>query len=156
MRITCYYRFKALFLHLHRPPKDTMHTLKLTTTATFRTFYRTATAALVVAILAMMFLTSQSSNATVTPDPTNNGCIGKNYTVEKYFAYPNNNIDAGELWISIDNNKTQTIEAVSYTHLRAHETVLDLVCRLLLEKKKRREKKNKKKKKLKHKKKKTK
>ena len=28
------------------------------------------------------------------------------------------------------------IQAVSYTHLRAHETVLDLVCRLLLEKKK--------------------
>ena len=27
---------------------------------------------------------------------------------------------------------------VSYTHLRAHETVLDLVCRLLLEKKKHR------------------
>ena len=29
-----------------------------------------------------------------------------------------------------------TIGSVSYTHLRAHETVLDLVCRLLLEKKK--------------------
>src|SRR5665811_2453214 len=29
----------------------------------------------------------------------------------------------------------QTSVAVSYTHLRAHETVLDLVCRLLLEKK---------------------
>ncbi|VTU63070.1 hypothetical protein AMBR_BLFENHAL_02891 [Lacticaseibacillus rhamnosus] len=28
------------------------------------------------------------------------------------------------------------VEAVSYTHLRAHETVLELVCRLLLEKKK--------------------
>ena len=27
-------------------------------------------------------------------------------------------------------------EPVSYTHLRAHETVLDLVCRLLLAKKK--------------------
>ena len=27
-------------------------------------------------------------------------------------------------------------EPVSYTHLRAHETVLDLVCRLLLEKNK--------------------
>ena len=26
-------------------------------------------------------------------------------------------------------------QPVSYTHLRAHETVLDLVCRLLLEKK---------------------
>eukprot|EP00657_Telonema_sp_P-1_P009219 TRINITY_DN3409_c0_g1_i1.p1 TRINITY_DN3409_c0_g1~~TRINITY_DN3409_c0_g1_i1.p1 ORF type:complete len:128 (+),score=46.57 TRINITY_DN3409_c0_g1_i1:171-554(+) len=28
------------------------------------------------------------------------------------------------------------VDTVSYTHLRAHETVLDLVCRLLLEKKK--------------------
>ena len=31
---------------------------------------------------------------------------------------------------------------VSYTHLRAHETVLDLVCRLLLEKKKHKNTKN--------------
>ena len=30
----------------------------------------------------------------------------------------------------------QQLIPVSYTHLRAHETVLDLVCRLLLEKKK--------------------
>src|SRR5665811_1333316 len=30
----------------------------------------------------------------------------------------------------------QIATPVSYTHLRAHETVLDLVCRLLLEKKK--------------------
>ena len=27
------------------------------------------------------------------------------------------------------------LDSVSYTHLRAHETVLDIVCRLLLEKK---------------------
>ena len=33
---------------------------------------------------------------------------------------------------------------VSYTHLRAHETVLDLVCRLLLDKKKITKKKKKK------------
>src|SRR5664280_3618234 len=33
------------------------------------------------------------------------------------------------------------VEPVSYTHLRAHETVLDLVCRLLLEKKKKKNKK---------------
>ena len=32
--------------------------------------------------------------------------------------------------------KNISISPVSYTHLRAHETVLDLVCRLLLEKKK--------------------
>ena len=31
---------------------------------------------------------------------------------------------------------SMSIIAVYYTHLRAHETVLDLVCRLLLEKKK--------------------
>ena len=32
--------------------------------------------------------------------------------------------------------RLDTDRSVSYTHLRAHETVLDLVCRLLLEKKK--------------------
>ena len=32
--------------------------------------------------------------------------------------------------------RVESVETVSYTHLRAHETVLDLVCRLLLEKKK--------------------
>ena len=37
---------------------------------------------------------------------------------------------------SLDNFKLSGLRAVSYTHLRAHETVLDLVCRLLLEKKK--------------------
>ena len=35
------------------------------------------------------------------------------------------------------------LSSVSYTHLRAHETVLDLVCRLLLEKKKKRTEKKK-------------
>ena len=39
--------------------------------------------------------------------------------------------------------KIPMTEAVSYTHLRAHETVLDLVCRLLLEKKKKTKKKTK-------------
>ena len=34
------------------------------------------------------------------------------------------------------SGKPSEAAAVSYTHLRAHETVLDLVCRLLLEKKK--------------------
>ena len=35
------------------------------------------------------------------------------------------------VWSQIRQSPT----SVSYTHLRAHETVLDLVCRLLLEKK---------------------
>ena len=35
----------------------------------------------------------------------------------------------------VPDNEANKIMPVSYTHLRAHETVLDLVCRLLLEKK---------------------
>ena len=35
-----------------------------------------------------------------------------------------------------DIESQHSLSSVSYTHLRAHETVLDLVCRLLLEKKK--------------------
>ena len=37
---------------------------------------------------------------------------------------------------SVRRNRAPQIRSVSYTHLRAHETVLDIVCRLLLEKKK--------------------
>eukprot|EP00657_Telonema_sp_P-1_P002819 TRINITY_DN1654_c0_g1_i2.p1 TRINITY_DN1654_c0_g1~~TRINITY_DN1654_c0_g1_i2.p1 ORF type:complete len:156 (-),score=57.53 TRINITY_DN1654_c0_g1_i2:20-487(-) len=37
---------------------------------------------------------------------------------------------------STKKKSTKKTVTVSYTHLRAHETVLDLVCRLLLEKKK--------------------
>src|SRR5664280_3655264 len=37
---------------------------------------------------------------------------------------------------TLPTGSTGTTVSVSYTHLRAHETVLDLVCRLLLEKKK--------------------
>ena len=36
----------------------------------------------------------------------------------------------------IEGPVEEILDPVSYTHLRAHETVLDLVCRLLLEKKK--------------------
>ena len=43
--------------------------------------------------------------------------------------------------VMVDNNRPP----VSYTHLRAHETRHDLVCRLLLEKKKKKAKKKKKK-----------
>ena len=39
-------------------------------------------------------------------------------------------------WIHVGPISLNIIRPVSYTHLRAHETVLDLVCRLLLEKKK--------------------
>ena len=44
----------------------------------------------------------------------------------------------------IDSSNDFYLDSVSYTHLRAHETVLDLVCRLLLEKNKTTQKKKKK------------
>ena len=46
---------------------------------------------------------------------------------DKFFAH--------EGHLSFEVRALQEKGAVSYTHLRAHETVLDLVCRLLLEKK---------------------
>eukprot|EP00657_Telonema_sp_P-1_P006396 TRINITY_DN2493_c0_g1_i1.p1 TRINITY_DN2493_c0_g1~~TRINITY_DN2493_c0_g1_i1.p1 ORF type:complete len:146 (-),score=35.66 TRINITY_DN2493_c0_g1_i1:28-465(-) len=70
--------------------------------------------------------------------------IGKGYTVksaqlemsmiaEGYYATKS----AYKLNQQKGKKKSQnTYYSVSYTHLRAHETVLDLVCRLLLEKKK--------------------
>ena len=48
---------------------------------------------------------------------------------------------SGQQYNSSNKHDHKGIEPVSYTHLRAHETVLDLVCRLLLEKKKKQRKK---------------
>ena len=49
---------------------------------------------------------------------------------------PNNPTTVGSRLIGAADPQTVPGETpVSYTHLRAHETVLDIVCRLLLEKK---------------------
>ena len=61
--------------------------------------------------------------------------IGKSITAKKSLS--------NEILVTCPNCKNP----VSYTHLRAHETVLDLVCRLLLEKKKKKITKKKKQKK---------
>ena len=43
----------------------------------------------------------------------------------------------GQAGLAVEAVRAESVlEAVSYTNLRAHETVLDLVCRLPLEKKK--------------------
>ena len=44
--------------------------------------------------------------------------------------------DSGETFERLSKYIKENINPVSYTHLRAHETEADLVCRLLLEKKK--------------------
>ena len=63
-------------------------------------------------------------------------CIRDRYTHEQAVA---DGVNVGYDEYLIETRITQKggeIKApVSYTHLRAHETVLDIVCRLLLEKK---------------------
>ena len=51
-------------------------------------------------------------------------------------------LKAGAMQQDGTSKATLTGTPVSYTHLRAHETVLDLVCRLLLEKKNKNKEKN--------------
>ena len=62
------------------------------------------------------------------------------YLATRYDASRDSVVVLGPYRRPIDNQSdVATLDpdaAVSYTHLRAHETVLDLVCRLLLEKKK--------------------
>ena len=53
------------------------------------------------------------------------------------YHIPVNFTDAGKLFGVFEiRNAVETVLPVSYTHLRAHETGRNLVCRLLLEKKK--------------------
>ena len=52
-----------------------------------------------------------------------------------YDTYPSNNSESYNGCWGVYMFPSGKIVAVSYTHLRAHETVLDIVCRLLLEKK---------------------
>ena len=65
--------------------------------------------------------------------------IGKGRTGAAQVAGPAPDDDprfTGAKLSDVELERLRELEAVSYTHLRAHETVLDLVCRLLLEKKK--------------------
>ena len=53
----------------------------------------------------------------------------KNYKFKELKVYSSTE------YLDENKKKYRQVFAVSYTHLRAHETVLDIVCRLLLEKK---------------------
>ena len=45
-----------------------------------------------------------------------------------------NELTSGSSWHAAGQIHTISSDPVSYTHLRAHETLMNLVCRLLLEK----------------------
>ena len=76
-----------------------------------------------------------------------NSCFPPNDEAITKLEYSFNDPEVRQLLDSKDKHQKDTLllflkhekaslRSVSYTHLRAHETVLDLVCRLLLEKKK--------------------
>ena len=77
--------------------------------------------------------------ANVVEKGTTNGCI-TNIDGEFTLNTPTNATLVisfiGYQPVTIALNGQKTLNAVSYTHLRAHETGRNLVCRLLLEKKK--------------------
>src|SRR5450759_4718246 len=73
------------------------------------------------------------------------GIEGKNIIYINFESFEYSDIDkADKLYMFIKakiTNKQRYYIPVSYTHLRAHETRHDLVCRLLLEKKKKKKQK---------------
>ena len=77
-----------------------------------------------IALLSLPVIAQQQSQAKVILDKTAEafrkaGGVKADFTVK-----------------AVTNGLVEGAETVSYTHLRAHETRHDLVCRLLLEKKK--------------------
>src|SRR5664280_1636868 len=79
-------------------------------------------------------LESATDNSAIIRWTTNTGSSSIEHSVVHYGTDPN---DLGRRAESVNrwNSNLPYMIPVSYTHLRAHETVLDLVCRLLLEKK---------------------
>ena len=63
--------------------------------------------------------------------------VYKRQTPEEALVLQQSGVDLNALAPNAEpgNKLANGLVPVSYTHLRAHETVLDLVCRLLLEKK---------------------
>ena len=63
-------------------------------------------------------------------------CIRDSTTADPSILFDSKTATDTDFWLGVQEDAGgDDDDAVSYTHLRAHETVLDLVCRLLLEKK---------------------
>ena len=77
----------------------------------------------------------QTENTIKAKEITINGSSGALIDIEVTANEIGINASSGAN-LKISGEAYEAIVAVSYTHLRAHETEADLVCRLLLEKKK--------------------
>src|SRR5665811_2002127 len=92
----------------------------------------------VASLLVSGCTTSNTSTATPTATPTTTPSnIPQVASSDPSLSTFASLLDKANLKDLLNGSDNFTVFApVSYTHLRAHETVLDLVCRLLLEKKK--------------------
>ena len=67
------------------------------------------------------------------PKHVNSGA-SHNWKINEHY-FTNGEMTVEILHDDLTKSEALAIEPVSYTHLRAHETLMNLVCRLLLEKK---------------------
>ena len=79
---------------------------------------------------------SRAPSTTVAPTTLPSTTTTTITSFREVFLVPNTGDPDASLQGPVATDLDEALEPVSYTHLRAHETVLDLVCRLLLEKKK--------------------
>src|SRR5664279_5914478 len=77
-----------------------------------------------------------SNNPALGPDSADSGTFVFRKQVDEVVLHATVIDDKQHIVTSLDKGDFNVYEAVSYTHLRAHETDSYLVCRLLLEKKK--------------------
>eukprot|EP00831_Metopus_contortus_P072692 TRINITY_DN66319_c0_g1_i1.p1 TRINITY_DN66319_c0_g1~~TRINITY_DN66319_c0_g1_i1.p1 ORF type:complete len:132 (+),score=22.64 TRINITY_DN66319_c0_g1_i1:792-1187(+) len=79
----------------------------------------------------------------ITPSTCENqAVVGVDLGIKTLATLSNGEMVQGPKALRKMQKKLKRLQPVSYTHLRAHETSLHLVCRLLLEKKKKNNKKN--------------
>ena len=85
-----------------------------------------------------MVVNTGEGTLTLTGFNAGTGALSYSYTLNAAQNQPGATESTDTIALTVNDlaGGSNTGNPVSYTHLRAHETVLDLVCRLLLENKK--------------------
>ena len=117
-------------------PKDSTEFIKISVEDVIQTLFEA-----IILVVCVMYLFLQNFRATLIPAVAVPVVLLGTFGVLALFGYSINTLTLFAMVLAIGllvDDAIVVVEnvAVSYTHLRAHETRHDLVCRLLLEKKK--------------------